>query len=281
MPEVSDEVFEQLTPYDLASLVDLPLNELRGLSADSHTRYTTRYELKKSADGTPNRKNGKKEYRRIDAPDEHLKAAQRGILSVLEAVKLLPCVFGVKGAGSVDNASQHVGRRYHFLVDVKRFFPSVKAPAILRALRRVGLPRDTSQLIRDLVTYGGHLPQGAPTSSMIANLVFREADEAFLALAQDEGLVYTRYVDDLTFSGSHDFQSLGPTITNLISEHGFSRNHDKTLYFVGAVQVTGAMAGQNRLFLPSDMVEKFDDPNFAKEQIAGLVAYADQLLRAH
>jgi RNA-directed DNA polymerase len=269
-------VFEALTPSELSSRIGVPLDDLQRLARAP--RYHSWWEVKLDRQGRPKRRNGRILRRRISEPAPELKAVQRSLKdSVLDHAPLPACVYGVRGAGAVQNADRHRGLRHHFCTDLQDFYPSVKAWRVLAALRGLGIPRDTAKLIRDLVTFGGSLPQGAPTSPIVANLVFLEADKELQALAVAHGLVYTRYADDLTFSGGRPFKELVSKILAVIRRHGFRYHHRKTQYKIGPVRITGAMAGQNRLYLPADIARRLEDPDLSAEELAGLVAYSRQL----
>jgi hypothetical protein len=99
----------------------------------------------------------------------------------------------------------HLGRACLVTVDVKRFFPSVRHTIVYRLLRfEFGFGREVARLVTRLVTYDGQLPQGAPTSSAIANwLLHLPVDEPVVAETRRLGLGYSRFVDDLAVSGDH------------------------------------------------------------------------------
>lgn len=140
--------------------------------------------------------------RQITAPDPGLKKMQRCILRrLLAKLKVHPDVTGfVRGHSIVSNARAHVGTDLVIRMDIKDFFGTCKARRVKKYFRRIGWDRKTSRLLTDICTYDGSLPQGAPTSPMLSNLINYRMDARLSGLARCIGGVYTRYADDLTFS---------------------------------------------------------------------------------
>ena len=148
-----------------------------------------------------------KKTRWIEAPDTELKAAQRWLLDN-RLYHLAPTSFAhgfVPGRSILTNASHHVGRRWVVTTDIRNFFPSITASRVNDCLAGLDLDTEDRRTVVQLVTRRGRLPQGAPTSPHLANLVARTLDLRLAGLAQSHGWTYTRYADDLTFSaGSPD-----------------------------------------------------------------------------
>lgn len=144
--------------------------------------------------------------RTIDAPSDELKAAQRKLLAWLETnYGFSEHVTGFRRGKSLwDNAKPHSGKKAVVNVDVEDFFPSVTETKVSKALVAIGIPETSIPEFLRLTTYRGCLPQGAPTSPFIANLVFAPVDDAVVKLLKkyDKKAKYTRYADDLTFSSN-------------------------------------------------------------------------------
>jgi hypothetical protein len=175
---------------------------------------------------------GRGRYRRIDIPNRPLHGVQRCLLDLLvsQLTDDLPaCVTGCRRGQSIySNAPRHLGQWFVVTIDLADFFPSIDANQIIPTLLGLGefrLPdmegdaraatatatrdQDLAVFVARLVTRRGRLPQGAPTSPAIANLVFGRYDRRLLDSLGPE-IVYTRYVDDLTFSVSqHPSRRLG------------------------------------------------------------------------
>lgn len=184
---------------DLAKWLGLPEEELRDWRkgpppAPRGFQFTyTRFEIPKRSGG----------MRAIDAPSDALKDLQRRILRrMLASLPVHPAGTGfVRGRSIVDNARPHAGRGVVINIDLADFFPSITAERVRAAFRALGWGADAAQILTNICTHEGRLPQGAPTSPAISNLVCRKLDTRLAALVgtRAEG-AYTRYADDLTFS---------------------------------------------------------------------------------
>ncbi len=140
--------------------------------------------------------------RRILAPDDDLKRLQRRILRrLLRRLKAHPAATGFeRGKSIVTNAKAHLGQAVVLNFDLKDFFPATRAKRVKRYFRRIGWNRPATKLLLRLLTYEGGLPQGAPTSPRLSNLVNYRLDARLAGMAAALGGVYTRYADDITFS---------------------------------------------------------------------------------
>jgi len=138
---------------------------------------------------------------------------------------------GVKGKQIVDVAKIHCGKESVFSVDLKDFFPSIKSGQVYTLFKRTGCTPEVCNILTDLVTFEGKLPQGFPTSTSIANWVAYDLDIQHLRYCNDNGIGRTRWVDDITFSGRHEIiQSSIPSLIGAITKHGFKVNNRKTVY---------------------------------------------------
>ena len=89
-------------------------------------------------------------------------------------------------------------------MDIQNFFPTTSANRVLAYLRAIGWDKHVAKLLATLCTYKGYLPQGAPTSPRLSNLVNFEMDARLHGLAYRAKAAYTRYADDITFSFAED-----------------------------------------------------------------------------
>jgi RNA-directed DNA polymerase len=139
-------------------------------------------------------------------------------------------VFGfIKGKSSRDNARAHLDQDCVLKIDLRHFFDSVSRSAVLHALIRDGYAPDVCSLITELTTPEGYLATGLSTSPHLSNLVFEDTDRELTLLASTLNLNYTRYVDDLSFSGSisdADAQEL----SSVIWRGGWTINEKKTVF---------------------------------------------------
>jgi retron-type reverse transcriptase len=168
--------------------------------------------------------------RTILAPRTFLKAVQKYILrKILERQPLPAYVTGfVRKRGIIQNGEIHVGARHILNVDIKDFFPSIGEAKVTQVFSEFGFPKLMAWVLSRLTTFNGGLPQGAPTSPCLANLVFKEVDEKVLKLARDHRLKYSRYADDLTFSGPNPIERrFLDQLINIITRYGFQLNAKK------------------------------------------------------
>jgi RNA-directed DNA polymerase len=171
-------------------------------------------------------------FREICAPEKELKIIQLSIASVLVSLyKPAEVVQGFVGGRSiVTNVQAHLNRKYVLNLDLKDFFPGIgfeQVVGVLSGLLDTASP-DLIRLIATFCCYQGCLPQGASSSPVLSNLVCGVLDERLHAFAQNYGLHYSRYADDLTFSTDADFQPnwIGE-ISGIIEQEGFNVNPKK------------------------------------------------------
>ena len=103
---------------------------------------------------------------------------------------------GVKGKDNILNAKRHKGQKYVFQTDLTDFYPYISSKRVYGMFVRVGFSADVASKLTKLTTYEGHLPQGAPTSTTIANLVFEPTGRKLQKLAEEHQLRLTTFVDD-------------------------------------------------------------------------------------
>lgn len=147
----------------------------------------------------PKRRGG---VRTIEAPDDKLKALQRLILRrLLNPLPLPKAATGfVPGRSIVDNARPHTQMAVVINIDLADFFPSITAGRIEATWRALGWGAEAAVVLTRICTTENHLPQGAPTSPALSNLVCRHLDARLAALVEKRDGAYTRYADDLTIS---------------------------------------------------------------------------------
>ncbi|NUZ08989.1 reverse transcriptase family protein [Piscinibacter koreensis] len=212
-----------LSLQKLAWRLGVPVNRLRQLADEisrDHREHYNAFALK----------TGKDKIRQIRPPKEELKAIQRKIVKrVLAPIGLAPTAHGgVPGRSQRSNAELHLGQARVVTVDVKNFFDRVQHRRIYRMFRNEhGFGADVSRLLTRLITLRGSLPQGAPTSPAAANLFLRRAvDEKLGSTLAKLPVTYSRFIDDLTFSGP-DPRSLITTVAHLLSECGLTVKKSK------------------------------------------------------
>jgi hypothetical protein len=182
--------------------------------------------------------------RLIESPKPRLKQLQRLILTrILDRIPPHPAVHGfVHGRSIRSFVGPHTAQRVVLRIDLADFFPSFRGCRIQSLFRTLGYPESVADLLGGLCTNAApvsdilyrtpHLPQGAPTSPAIANACFYRVDCRLAGLAASAGAGYTRYADDLAFSGSDGFdrgvERFSTHVAVLLAEEGFTVNHRKT-----------------------------------------------------
>ncbi|MFN0263953.1 trypsin-like peptidase domain-containing protein [Tepidamorphus sp. 3E244] len=141
--------------------------------------------------------------RMIYAPDRRLKILQRKLAPLLGQIyRIRNPVHGFVLDRSVKtNAEAHGARRFVLNLDLQDFFPTITENRIVGLLTSVGLERRVAEIVARLACYEGHLPQGAPTSPVLSNMICYRLDTELLRIAKSARAIYTRYADDITFSG--------------------------------------------------------------------------------
>lgn len=197
-------------------------------------------------------------YRTVAEPPGRLKALQYWVLrQVLDPGYLIhPFAFGgVPGRSAYDNARVHVGAQLLVKLDIVDFFGSISPVRVFEALRGRGpLDDDAAKAVSLICTRAGKLPQGAPTSPSLANIVALELDQALLRVVPAEGLWrYTRYVDDLTFSTIVPDARAGENVLKdgkrVLREYGFKPHRDKCQVVTAAERmlVTGFLINPSKV----------------------------------
>lgn len=202
--------------------------------------------------------------RSIFAPQRELKTIQSKLAQKLWNYQLF--LFGKgrkrsnishafeKGKSIISNANIHKNKRIIVCFDLKDFFDSFhfgRVAGFFEKNRDYKLPREVSVTIAQLTCYKGHLPQGAPSSPIITNLICDILDAHLLKIARKYRLDYTRYADDLTFSTNSKIfleqqEDFVDAIRKEIESSGFQLNDSKTriIYKDSRQQVTGLVVNR-------------------------------------
>ena len=180
-------------------------------------------------------------YREITAP----KGGLRGILNALNILlqtydEPTPWAYGfVCGRSVVDNARPHVGKRYILNLDLKDFFPTITRQQVADCLTAepFGFSSLAAKLVSGLATVRTKnneevLAQGFATSPTLSNFICREMDKEIASIATAQGITFTRYADDLTFSSDADILrpqgELVQQVKAIVERYGFRLNEEKT-----------------------------------------------------
>lgn len=171
-----------------------------------------------------------KGLRYLNEPSPILKSIQKRILkNVLEEKMISKCAYAYKkGLSTVLNAKNHVGCKVILKLDIENFFDNINFYKVYNSCFNESLyPKKLGMLLTNLCVYNGKLPQGAPTSGYISNIVLRDFDCNIDAYCKDKNINYTRYSDDMTFSGEFDIRKLIKYVNELLFKEGFRLNKSK------------------------------------------------------
>lgn len=265
---------------DLADWLELDVGHLLWL-ADTRSleRRAPDEKLRNYVTGVLERRAGPP--RVIEKPKRGLKTAQRRVLhGILDLIPVHDAAHGfVRGRSARTHAMNHVGREVLLRLDLEDFFASVAAGRIFGIFRSAGYPEPVAHVLTGLTTTvvplatwsrvprptdprlldghhrlgrrlaTPHLPQGAPTSPAPANLTAFALDRRLAALAAKHGATYSRYADDLTFSGTHQaIKSLRGTAIRIVRDEGFAPNERKQVHVTqaGRQRVCGIVVNARR-----------------------------------
>lgn len=207
----------------------------------------------------PKRSGGK---RKIISPYDSLKYVQRWILeNILCKVKVSGCAHGfVFQRSIITNATYHLQGKNLLKIDLKDFFPSIPKSFVIRVFQILGYSYKVSVYLACICCYDECLPQGAPTSPMLSNIISRHLDNRLKGLAKKSGNVYTRYADDIAFSGDNITIGFATTVKRIVEECGFQINENKVrLYNAnGSKILTGLSLANGILKLPRNTRRKLE-----------------------
>jgi RNA-directed DNA polymerase len=211
--------------------------------------------------------------RLIEAPKPRLKALQKRILTgILDRIPPHPAAHGFVPHRSVKTfVAPHVGQRVVLRMDLRDFFGSIGGARVQTVFRTMGYPETVADLLGGITTNAAprdlwahpaenrearmlyarpHLPQGAPTSPALANVCLYRADCRLSGLAESAAARYTRYADDLAFSGGAEFdrrvERFAAHAAAILREEGFAVHHRKTRIMRQGVRqhLAGVVANQ-------------------------------------
>jgi retron-type reverse transcriptase len=260
-PEVKDIYIRYITPLinnDVPIIFDFKhLHLLLGRSPkylssvinanDNHYRTFT----------IPKKKGG---HREITAPYPALMECQYWIYhNILTKIKVHPAAHGFTSDKSIiTNSSFHIEQQQFLKIDIKDFFPSIKLPKIISVFRKLGYSHKVSFYLAKICSYNDALPQGAPTSPALSNIIVKQLDKRLLLFAKKLNLRYTRYADDLAFSGTHIHPKFINYISKIIKDFDLTINQQKTILQCsrGKRILTGISIADKKLKIPKSYKRK-------------------------
>jgi retron-type reverse transcriptase len=261
------------TSADVASMLGVSLPMLRWLTYHRRSVALVHYHRY----GIPKKTGG---IRNISAPKRSLAEAQEKVLVlILEKVAPEPQAHGfVAGRSILTNAAPHAGRKVVMNLDLRDFFPTVTFRRVKGLFHKLGYSEHAATVLGLLCTEPTRakaelagkvyhvalgerfLPQGACTSPAITNLLCRRLDKRLSGLAEKAGFSFTRYADDLTFSGD-DTKEVGRLLRaarKVVVAEGFEEHAKKTRVMRRGrrQEVTGLVVNNARLSVPREEIRK-------------------------
>ena len=229
----------------VAKDLGFPLKTLYGLSNNLEKHYHCAYIPKK--DGT---------MRKLSVPDLILKKVQRAIADVILSVypvSRYACGY-VYCSNTRKNALPHVGRKKVLKLDIDGFFDHIKYTQVKNIVfYKEKFSEPVRVLLSMLCYFRDSLPQGAPTSPAITNIILRDFDERVGAFCKENGINYSRYCDDMTFSGDFDAERVILFVKGELKNFGFFLKTGKTAVIPSSKRqcVTGVVVNE-KINLPKE-----------------------------
>lgn len=248
------EYVSNLIRKDLPPIFDLKhLGALLGLKVDflsaaiySAESFYRNFEIPKRSGG----------QRQITAPYPSLKYVQKWIYrNILSKIKVHGCVHGFVDHRSIlTNAKVHIGQQCLLKLDLKDFFPSISMDWVVQVFKTMGYETQVAFSLASLCCYQGSLPQGSPASPAISNIVAMHLDRRLYRLAKKFKLNYSRYADDIAFSGERICPKFITYVNDIIEDCGFSVNRSKIRLYKehGNKILTGVSLSTGQPRIPRD-----------------------------
>lgn len=219
---------------------------------------------------------GNGEERELSVPDRLMKTIQSKIARELLCYeKISPYATAYRiGGSTIKNAGPHIGQPVVLKLDIRHFFDHIIYPAIKeKAFPENKYSENNRVLLSLLCTYRGSLPQGAPTSPFISNIIMKDFDDNVGKWCSEKNIRYTRYCDDMTFSGDFDPNETIRFVRSELSKKGFFLNSKKT---------TVVRNGQKKIVTGIIVNEKLNVSSAYKKEIRKNVYYCKKFgIKSH
>lgn len=223
--EYAENIFKQGLPviYDqkhLSLLVGYDIKYLMKVT-NSQTPFYRKFKIQKK---------NRNEFRTISEPLPNLKNIQKWILEeILYSIE--PSIYSKafrKGYSIKDNARFHKKQQKVLTIDIKDYFQSINYKRVYSFYRGVGYSKDVTSMLANICTLNNGLPQGAPSSPMLSNLITSGLDKRIAGFTSKNNIRYSRYADDLTLSGDFEEGALINFVRKVLDSEGFLINENKT-----------------------------------------------------
>lgn len=226
------------TPAYLASVIN---------SSSNHYRE---FGIKKRSGG----------IREISVPYPALLEMQYWIYTnILSKIQIHACSHGfAKNKSILTNAKIHLMQENLLKLDLSNFFPSISLGRVIKVFKKLGYTTNVSYYLASICCLDEGLPQGAPTSPCLSNIIAHDLDVRLLKFSKHFGLKYTRYADDITFSGTVIPVKFISYISKIIESEGFEVNTEKTRLYKSQSKkiVTGILVSGETMKVPKEYKRK-------------------------
>ena len=199
-------------------------------------------------------------FRNLSVPDEVLKSIQKQIAEVLLIHR--PTSRYAKayrfGSSTLRNAKHHVGKQVVLKLDILHFFDSIRYSTVKDKVFPEEIYAEPLRILLTMLCYHKDaLPQGAPSSPAITNIILYEFDEQLGQWCRERGIAYTRYCDDMTFSGDFEPLEVIRYVRLELKKMGFLLNEQKTrIQRPGQQQTVTGIVVNEKLSIPADYRRK-------------------------
>ena len=241
-------------PSHLSQLLGLEIEWFARITKDTSSHYRN-FAIPKKSGGA----------RSLQAPSPTLLHCQRWIDAFIVAqLPVNDAAHGyVSGKSNISNADVHKDSRQILSMDISDFFGSIHKSRVIKLFFDAGYPPNVSYLLAELCCRLDYLPQGAASSPRLSNVIMNEFDRQLSAYAVQQGLLYTRYVDDITLSGDKIRKEHSEYVDALLETENLTSNASKFRVQRGSKRiVTGISLSNNRLQLPRSMRRRFKNQAF-------------------
>lgn len=229
-----------IRPEDLSSMINSP------------NSYYRTFDIPKRSGG----------LRTITAPYPSLKYIQRWIYdNILKQIPVHGCAHGfIRQRSTLTNVNIHVGQKFLLKMDLKDFFPSIPLSWVIQLFYSLGYEKQVAFYLASLCCYNEKLAQGAPVSPSISNIVSKHLDRRLYRIAKRFKLNYSRYADDIAFSGENINVRFMNYVKAIILDCGFVINPKKIRIYneLGNKILTGISLATGKPRLPRDYRRKLE-----------------------
>jgi len=248
--------FDEIELKELIKFIDSQYREWDEIKLDKKTNLPKTYK-----DGTIKKRTIRPSKAKLNLVQQKVRKL---ILSKIELPKNVHG--GRKKHSNITNAKPHQGKKYILTTDLKDFYPSVNHKTVYNTFIDLGFNKQTAFYLTRFTTWKSELPQGTPTSTDISNIIFLKTDLKLIELCDEHKITYTRYVDDLTFSASFDFQDSIKEILDIIKNSKLKISWRKTIY-AGNQTVTGIIPLLNKISATEKILRKVEEEKLLPNDI--------------